>query len=62
MAYDMGTVHVLLEKDAADGFVTVTGVYEDYDVAQAIMEELMTFAGEDRGYKIVTRTVVMAKI
>lgn len=57
MAYDMDTVYVLLEKDAKTDFVTVTGVYEDYDHAQEVMEECMATYGEAVGYKIVTRTV-----
>jgi hypothetical protein len=61
MAYDMDTVYVLLEKHAKTDFVTVTGVYEDYDQAQEVMEELMTEYGEAVGYKIVTRVVIMAK-
>lgn len=53
-------VYVLIEKRLVDEFVTVTGVYEDYDTAYEVMDKLMGVYEEEVAYKIVTRVVIQS--
>jgi hypothetical protein len=46
------TVYVLLEKFLATEVVRVAGVYASYDLAEEVMEELMSVFKEERSYKI----------
>ena len=46
------TVYILLEKFLETGFVRVAGVYDSFDLAQEVMEELMLVFEEERSYKI----------
>jgi hypothetical protein len=54
----MKMVYVLLEKSLTTGDVHVVGVYESYDLAEAVMEDHMDLYEEERSYKIVDRTLV----
>lgn len=49
------TAYILLEKDLATDFTVVFGVYDNFKLAQEVMEEEMTAWEELRSYKIVQR-------
>ena len=51
-------VYVLLEKFLDTNEVRIAGVYESYDLAEAVMEDHMELYEEERSYKIVDRTLV----
>ena len=46
------TIYVLLEKDLATDFTVVFGVYDNFKLAQEVMEEQMSLWEELRSYKI----------
>jgi hypothetical protein len=54
----MEMVYVLLEKSLTTSDVHVVGVYESFDLAEAVMEDHMDLYEEERSYKIVDRTLV----
>jgi hypothetical protein len=50
-------VHVLIEKTLSTGLMRVVGVYDSIELAEEVMEEMMTIFEEERAYKIDSRTL-----
>ena len=51
-------VYIVLEKDLRFETVEVIGVYETYQLASEVMEELIDLHGDEYGYKIESKTLV----
>ena len=51
-------VYVLLEKSLRFETIEVIGVYETYQLASEVAEQLMDIHGEDYAYRIDLKTLV----
>ena len=51
-------VHMLIEKTLSTGSIRVVGVYDSIELAEEVMEEMMTIFKKERAYKIDSRTLV----